>query len=87
LENVNKPELQLVTNEKPDKKSAATDKAEDKDQKPDAAAESDDATADDGEGETKPNGIDPIKNETLNILGDFIELTHNPKSATASASK
>jgi carboxyl-terminal processing protease len=90
LENVNKPELQLVTNEKPDKKSAkATDKAEDKDkdQKPDATAESDDATADDGEGETKPNGIDPIKNETLNILGDFIELTHNPKSATASASK
>ena len=89
LENVNKPELQLVTNEKPDKKSAATDKAEDKDkdQKPDATAASDDATADDGEGETKPNGIDPIKNETLNILGDFIELTHNPKSATASASK
>jgi carboxyl-terminal processing protease len=88
LENVNKPELQLVKNEKPEKKAVATDKAEDKDkdQKPDAA-ESDDATGEEGEGETKPNGIDPIKTETLNILGDFIELTHNPKSATASATK
>ena len=95
LENVTKPELQLVKNEKPDKKPAeAADKAGDKDQKPDAkeaatatAADPDDAPGDEGEGDTKPNGIDPIKNETLNILGDFIELSRNPKAATATAAK
>jgi len=96
LENVNKRELQLVTNEKPEKKTAAADKAGDKagdkepkaeDKEAAAATEPDEAASDEGEGETKPTGIDPIKSETLNILGDFIELTHNPKSATASAAK
>jgi hypothetical protein len=28
--------------------------------------------------------LDPIKTETLNILNDLIDLSHNPKTATAS---
>jgi carboxyl-terminal processing protease len=85
LENVNKPELQLVKSEKADKKTAGKDqKADDKDAAPAAAA---DDAGEEGDGDTKPNGVDPIKNETLNILGDFIELSHNPKAATATASK
>ena len=94
LENVNKPELQLVKNEKPEKKAvAAAAKPADKEQKADAKEASadpsaEDAAVDDGsEPDVKSNGVDPIRNETLNILGDFIELSHAPKTTTATAAK
>lgn len=94
LENVNKPELQLVKNEKADKKAAAAEaKPGDKDKKADAKSASADTSAEDaavddgGEPDVKSNGVDPIRNETLNILGDFIELSHAPKATTATAAK
>ena len=83
LENVSKPELKLVTAEKPGKKPAE-DTA-----KPDANAESaDDEEADlESETELKAPGRDTIKNETLNILNDLIGLSRAPKPATASTTK
>jgi carboxyl-terminal processing protease len=74
LDNVAKPELQLLTLEK-DKKA---------DVKP-----NDDESADeeDIEADVKSTGVDAIKNETLNILGDLIELSKGPKTTTASAVK
>jgi carboxyl-terminal processing protease len=80
LENVNKPELQLVSNEKKDDKADKADAA-----KP--AAADDDADADDEEDAvTKESGIDPIKTETLNILNDLMDLQRTGgKGATASA--
>ena len=68
LDNVDKPELQPVKNEK---KQAAID-----DDMDDAA---DDETAE--EKEAGP-AIDPVRNETLNILTDFIELSRSPKTAS-----
>jgi len=114
LDNVKKPELQLVTYEKPEKKpvDAKSGDAKAGEAKPDdskaanpksadgkpadaksngetAAATSleDDADDDDGEATNKTERFDPIKTETLNILNDLIDLQHNPKTATASASK
>jgi len=118
LDNLSKPDLQLVTFEKPEKKPAeanpvdpkpaepksADGKLQDgksKDAKtdstkpsPDAttsieppAAEGDDLAEDDGETTNHIERIDPIKTETLNILNDLIDLSHNPKTATASTSK
>lgn len=71
LDNVDKPELQLAKNEK---KSASVDE--------DAAA--DDDTSDDEEkaDDKKKPAIDPVRRETLNILGDFIELSRTPKTAS-----
>jgi carboxyl-terminal processing protease len=74
LDNVNKPELQLAKNEP----------------KPEAAEKTDDAedpAALDGEepGTGKQPGLDPVRNETLNILADLAELTRSPKTASASA--
>ena len=46
-----------------------------------------DAEDDDGEATNRSERFDPIKSETLNILGDLIDLQHNPKTATASTSK
>lgn len=81
LENVTKPELQLVVNEKKDDKAK---KGEAVAKTPDDA---DDADADDEEEATaKANGVDPIKVETMNILNDLIELQRTGgKGATASA--
>jgi carboxyl-terminal processing protease len=76
LDNVTKPELQLITFEKPEKKekSATT------------AIEPADAE-DDEEATNKANRYDAVKTETLNILSDLIDLTRNPKTATASTAK
>ena len=46
-----------------------------------------DALDEDAETDAKTAGLDPIKNETLNILRDLIDLTRTPKAATASAAK
>ena len=78
LENVSKPELKLVTAEKPEKKPA------EETTKPDATDEDEEA---DVEGDLKAAGRDTIKNETLNILNDLIGLSRAPKPATASAAK
>jgi hypothetical protein len=82
LENVNKPELQLVVNEKKDEKDPKTSKAD-----PDKAAASDDVDSEDeDEATAKANGVDPIKIETLNILNDLMDLQRTGgKAATASA--
>jgi len=74
LDTVAKPELTLAKTDK-DKKDDA-DKA-------DAADDSDDAAdADDGETTNKAVAIDPVRNETLNILGDFVDLSRSPKTAS-----
>ena len=78
LENVDKPELQPVKNEKLDKK------------KNDGAATPpvDPPDADDGEDkpedkEGKTPAVDPVRTETLHILRDFIELSRTPKTASS----
>ena len=82
LDVVNKPELQLVKVEKKAKElapdGAATPKA-----KLDADEE---AAADEEEQEAKKIGRDPVKNETLNILTDLIQMQRGvvPKKETAS---
>jgi hypothetical protein len=71
LDTVNKPELTLANSEaKPEKDAAA--KAE--------AADDADPDADDAETGKKPV-IDPVRNETLNIVGDLIELSHPAHTA------
>jgi len=91
LDNVTKPELQLAVVAEKKAPEATTKPDSSKEPKtelkspPPAAAEDDSL---DGEGEADPKiaGIDAIKNETLNVLGDLIELTRAPKTAPATAS-
>ena len=78
LDNVAKPDLQLVTFEKPDKKTA--DGAA-------PATPADEDAAEDDESTNRTERFDPIKIETLNILNDLIDLSRNPKTATASTAK
>ncbi len=85
LDNVTKPELQLAINEK--KKSETAEKKEDKAENKPALKDEDESLEDDAEADAKTAGIDAIKNEALNILGDLIELNRVPKSATASTLK
>ncbi len=74
LDNVSKPELQLVKNDK--KKEEA---------KPAADAETNDTPVEDeDEASAKKTGLDPVKTETLNILGDLIELQRGGPKQTAS---
>lgn len=77
LDNVAKPDLQLVTYDKTDKKVA--DGAA-------PATNTDDDSADE-DSTNKSERVDPIKTETLNILNDLIDLSRNPKTATASTAK
>ncbi len=95
LDNVTKPELQLATNEKTGKKvSAGTAidipaKEAKTEAKPatTAAADDDDELSDDVDADPKTTGFDAIKSETLNILGDLIQLSRTLKTATASTVK
>jgi carboxyl-terminal processing protease len=89
LENVNKPELQLVVNEKKDPPvDPKTGKPEVsvKVKPPTEVEKSEDADSEDEEEATaKANGVDPIKVETLHILNDLMDLQRNGgKAATAS---
>ena len=79
LDNVAKPDLQQVKFDKSDKKVA--------DGAAPATTTDDDAAADDEEASNKSERVDPIKTETLNILNDLIDLSRNPKTATASTGK
>ncbi|HYR59362.1 MAG TPA: carboxy terminal-processing peptidase [Chthoniobacteraceae bacterium] len=82
LENVNKPELQLASNEKKDGKDAKSGKA----QTPATKTVDDDDLDDEEEATAKGTGIDPIKVETLNVLNDLVDLQRTGgKGATASA--
>jgi carboxyl-terminal processing protease len=88
LENVNKPELTLVTNEKKDAKTGKPDSASTKGGEPPTSVTSGDDDADDEEEDAaaKVGGVDPIKIETLNIVNDLIDLQRGGgKGATASA--
>ena len=92
LDNVTKPELQLATAEKTEKPEKPASTGNTKEPKAEvkttpAAADDEDAADDEIESETKTVGVDPIKDETLNILRDLIDLTRAPKSATASTGK
>ncbi len=79
---MNKPELQLVSNEKKDGKDAKAGKA----QPPVAKAPDDDDADDEEDATAKGTGLDPIKIETLNVLNDLIDLQRTGgKGATASA--
>ncbi len=78
LDNVNQPELQLVTNEKkPARPEGPPLEAE-------PSATDVDASEEDAEG--SKTGIDAVRGETLNILADLIHLTGRDK-ATASTIK
>ena len=70
LDNVSKPDLQLASVEEKKESAAAAD-----------ADPADDADADDESVTPKRPAVDPVRNETLNILGDLIELTRTPKTA------
>jgi len=72
LDNVDKPGLQPASNEK---KSLASADLED------AAVDEDDEDAPEGSDRKKPE-IDPIRAEALDIVGDLIELSHAPKTAS-----
>ena len=91
LDNVSKPDLQLAPPEKTVAAGAAKPD-QGKDPKAEiktapAAVPDEDALDEDAETDAKTAGVDPIKNETLNILRDLIDLTRTPKAATASAAK
>jgi carboxyl-terminal processing protease len=73
LDNVTKPTLQLVTNDIP--KPTPTDQSADAD---DDAADSDLDT----DAKDKPDLTDPVRNEALNILTDFVELNRAPRTAS-----
>ena len=73
LDNVDKPNLQLVNNEK-GKNAAAADE--------NAGADDDADDDDDVSTKDKPVVFDPIRNETLNILTDFMELNRAPRTAS-----
>ncbi len=83
LDNLTKPELQLITLDKPEKKTADGKPSKDATT---AIVPPDDAE-DDEEATNKSNRYDAVKTETLNILNDLIDLTRNPKTTTASAVK
>ena len=92
LDNVAKPQLQLLTYDKPEKKGGAPAGAGDKklaskEPVPTVTPDADDDLGDDGEASNKSEKLDPIKTETLNILNDLIDLARNPKTSTASTAK
>jgi len=74
LDTVDKPNLQLIMFPG---KIAAADK---KTAAPEAASDADDIF-DNGDG-TKEPALDPVRNEALNILGDLVDLSQGPKTAS-----
>jgi carboxyl-terminal processing protease len=72
LDNVDKPNLELVSNDTP--KASGTD----------GSAGADDAVDDDDEfsSNDKPDLTDPVRSEAINILTDFVELNRAPRTAS-----
>ena len=85
LDNVDKASLELVSNDKPkDPKATASPKP---DQTPAASPDGDDGDDDAdilSQSKDKVPVFDPVQNEALNILGDFVELNKAPKTASVS---
>lgn len=75
LDTVDKPNLQLIMF--PGKIAAA-----DKKPSPEAASDSDADAFDTGSDSTKEPALDPTRDEALNILGDLVDLTQGPKTAS-----
>jgi carboxyl-terminal processing protease len=72
LDNVDKPKLELVNNTMGKGAQAADANADD-----DAADDDDEVSTKD-----KPVVFDPVRNEALNILTDFVELNRAPRTAS-----
>jgi carboxyl-terminal processing protease len=84
LDTVDKPNLQLIMY--PGKLAEAKAKAGVTKVSPEAAADDDTDTigaADD----TKEPAVDPERDEALNILGDFVDLSRGPKTASTNIKK
>ena len=83
LDTVDKPNLQLIMF--PGKMASAKKNGTSLKVAPEAAPDSDDAD-DDGvpgtDDDTKEPAIDPARDETLNILGDLVDLSAPPKTAS-----
>ena len=77
LDNVDAPQLQLVTAEK----KTAGDK--DKKDKAAGATPGEDDPDEDALGSKPATAADPVGTEALNILGDLIDLSHAPQTAAA----
>lgn len=76
LDNSENPGLEPVKNEKPVAKADESKEAKDLDNK-------DPDDEEDADTNGKPE-VDPVRNETLNILNDMVSLTHAPKTVSAS---
>jgi hypothetical protein len=84
LDSVDKPNLQLIMF--PGKLAAAKSKGVTPKVAPETASDAeDDATSADDSG--KDPVLDPERDETLNILGDLVDLSHGPKTASANVDK
>lgn len=79
LDTVDKPNLQLIMY--PGKIAAADKKAS-----PEAASDSDSDVFDGADNSGKEPALDPTRDEALNILGDLVDLTQGPKTASATTS-
>lgn len=79
LDTVDKPNLQLIMF--PGKLAAAKAKGALPAVAPEAAVDGDEDGASDGDS-TKEPAIDPERDEALNILGDLVDLTRGPKTAS-----
>jgi hypothetical protein len=75
LDTVDKPNLQMIT-------LPAKIAANDKKSSPEAASDSDSDVLDAADGTKEPT-LDPEREETLNILGDLVDLSLGPKTASA----
>jgi len=83
LDTVDKPNLQLIMF--PGKLAAAKAKGVSPKVAPEAASD-DDSDAISGEEDTKEPAIDPERDEALNILSDFVDLSRGPKTASVTKS-
>jgi carboxyl-terminal processing protease len=84
LETVDKPNLQLIMYPG---KLASAKKAGSLKVAPEAAPDDDsEVVGGDGSDDTKEPAIDPERDETLNILGDLVNLSHGPKTASTATS-
>jgi len=85
LDNVDKPNLQLIMY--PGKLAQAKKDGVAK-VSPEAAPDDETDTLDAASGDdTKEPVIDPERDETLNILADFVDLSHGPKTASTNVKK
>jgi carboxyl-terminal processing protease len=78
LDDISKPELQLVTNEKKKDITAGNDNIEAK------ANATDEEEEGDLEAEGSKPTVDAVRTETVNILADLVELSRSGKPTTAS---